>query len=78
MLQIKSDAEERSTCVDNSYADQGAVNLCGLMSMHIPKDVGMLLDEEKGEEDEEEEEEGRGREAVRKPEGEGWAHVSSV
>lgn len=74
MLQIKSDAEECSACVDSSYADEGAVNLCGLRSMHIPKAVGMLLDEEEGEE----EEEGRGREVVRKPEGEGWAHVSSV
>lgn len=62
--------------MDSSYADQGAVNLCGLRSMHIPKDVRMLLDEE--EEEEEEGEEGRGREVVRKPEGEGWAHVSSV
>lgn len=70
MLQIKSEAEEFSACVDSSYADQGAVNLCGLRSMHIPKDVRMLLDEEG--------EEGRGREVVRKPEGEGWAHVSSV
>lgn len=57
--------------MDSSYADQGAVNLCGLRSMHIPKDVRMLLDEE-------EEEDGRDREVVRKPEGEGWAHVSSV
>lgn len=56
--------------MDSSYADHGAVNLCGLRSMHIPKDVRMLLDEEK--------EEGRGREVVRKPEGEGWAHVTSV
>lgn len=71
MLQIKSEAEEFSVCVDSSYADQGAVNLHGLRSMHIPKAVGMLLDEG-------EEEEGRGREVVRKPEGEGWAHVSSV
>lgn len=70
MQQIKSEAEEFSAWVDSSYADQGAVNLCGLRSMHIPKDVGMLLDEEV--------EEGRGREVVRKPEGEGWAHVSSV
>lgn len=46
------------------------MNLCGLRSMHIPKAVGMLLGEEK--------EEGSGREVVRKPEGEGWAHVSSV
>lgn len=70
MLQIKSEAEEFSVCVDSSYADQGAVNLCGLRSMHIPKAVGMFLGEEK--------EEGSGREVVRKPEGEGWAHVSSV
>lgn len=69
MLQIKSEAEEFSAWVDSSYAVQGAVNLCGLRSMHIPKDVAMLLDEG---------EEGRGREVVRKPEGEGWAHVSSV
>lgn len=69
MLQIKSEAEEFSACVDSSYADQGAVNLCGLRSMHIPKVVRML---------DEDEEEGRGREAVRKPVGEGWAHVSSV
>lgn len=53
------------------------MNLCGLRSMHIPKDVRMLLVDEEDEE-EEEEEEGRGREVVRKPEGEGWAHVSSV
>lgn len=65
MLQIKSEAEECRACVDSSYADQGAVNLCGLRSMHIPKDVGMLLDEEEDEED------GRGRGVVRKPEGEG-------
>lgn len=48
------------------------MNLSGLRSMHIPKAVGIFLDGEKGEE------EGRGSEVVRKPEGEGWAHVSSV
>lgn len=52
------------------------MNLCGLRSMQIPKDVRMLLVDE--EDEEEEGEEGRGREVVRKPEGEGWAHVSSV
>lgn len=66
MLQIKSEADEFRACVDSSYADQGAVNLCGLRSMHIPKDVEMLLDEE------EEDDEGEmGRGVVRKPEGEG-------